>query len=270
MPDSWLTCVGGTALATTGPGGSYSAETVWKAGVFGSGGGFGYNTNGIPSAFPWWQAGVVNQANQASTNYRNFPDVAMVAADIFVAFNNGWFSNDISGTSVATPLWAGFTALVNQQAAAHRYPPVGFLNTALYEIGLGPNYTKCFHDITNGNNYNQWSTNQFKAVQGYDLCTGWGSPTGTNLINELIKVSDSAVSCGQLSNGGFSFNIGFGAAVPTQSAYVYESGTMATNSGDWSQVWTVPLTNGFHDYTDTNVGSSVAQRYYRVECGTNC
>ena len=270
MPDSWLTDVGGTDLTTTGPGGSYSAETVWNQGDYGSGGGFGYNTNGIPSAFPWWQAGVVNQANQASTNYRNFPDVAMVASGAFCIHDNGQIESNIDGTSVATPLWAGFTALVNQQAAANRYPSVGFLNPALYEIGLGPNYTLCFHDITNGNNFNQWSTNQFRAVQGYDLCTGWGTPTGTNLINELIKASDSAVSCGQLNDSDFSFNIGFGAAVPAQSAYIYETANVATNPAGWSQVLTFQPTNGYRSFTDTTVGTNVTQRYYRVECGTNC
>ena len=39
------------------------------------------------------------------------------------------------GTSLAAPLWAGFMALVNQQAAANGQPPIGFVNPALYAIG---------------------------------------------------------------------------------------------------------------------------------------
>ena len=82
----------------------------------------------------------------------------------------------MGGTSCAAPLWAAFTALVNQQAAAASQPPVGFLNPALYAIGKGANYTTCFHDITTGNNTWSGSPNLFFAVPGYDLCTGWGTP----------------------------------------------------------------------------------------------
>ena len=42
-----------------------------------------------------------------------------------------------------------------------------------------------FHDITAGNNTNEYSPTNFFAVPGYDLCTGWGTPAGTNLINAL-------------------------------------------------------------------------------------
>jgi hypothetical protein len=47
-------------------------------------------------------------------------------------------------------------------------------------------YTNCFHDITVGNNTNLNSDNLFFAAPGYDLCTGWGSPTGQNLIDALV------------------------------------------------------------------------------------
>ena len=87
------------------------------------------------------------------------------------------------GTSCAAPLWAGFTALVNQQAAAAGQATVGFLNPALYAIGKGASYTSNFHDITTGNNFSSSSPSKFSAVAGYDLCTGWGTPNGTNLIN---------------------------------------------------------------------------------------
>ena len=42
-------------------------------------------------------------------------------------------------------------AAANQQAHDYRFPPLGFLNPALYSIGQGPNYGLCFHDITTGN-----------------------------------------------------------------------------------------------------------------------
>ena len=65
-----------------------------------------------------------------------------------------------AGTSLATPLWAGFMALVNQQAAANGQPPVGFANPALYAIGKSTNYHSCFHDITTGNNFTAAQSNQ--------------------------------------------------------------------------------------------------------------
>ena len=66
---------------------------------------------------PWWQAGVDMTANLGSTTMRNVPDVALTADNVFVDYNNG-SSGGFGGTSCAAPLWAGFTALVNQQSVA--------------------------------------------------------------------------------------------------------------------------------------------------------
>jgi uncharacterized repeat protein (TIGR01451 family) len=183
-----VTEVGGTMLSTTGPGGSYTSETVWNWGVE-----FGSSENGVGSSggistyysIPPWQQGVSMASNQGSTTKRNVPDVALTADHVFVAYGNG-STNWFSGTSCAAPLWAGFTALVNQQGTANGKPPVGFLNPAIYTIGTGTSYTVCFHDVTTGNNEWTGSPDQFSAVTGYDLCTGWGSPNGTNLINALV------------------------------------------------------------------------------------
>jgi uncharacterized repeat protein (TIGR03803 family) len=103
----------------------------------------------------------------------------------FVIVADGSTSTGWGGTSFATPLWAGFTALVNQEAAANGQPPVGFLNPALYALGQSADYTNDFHDITVGNNATPTSGGLFCAVPGYDLCTGWGSPKGSNLIYAL-------------------------------------------------------------------------------------
>jgi hypothetical protein len=112
------------------------------------------------------------------------PDVAMCSYNVAVVVDNGQ-AESFYGTSVATPLWAGFTALVNQQAARYGNGPVGFLNPALYAIGASAGYATNFHDIISGNNTNSGSPNAYFAVAGYDLCTGWGTPNGSNLINTL-------------------------------------------------------------------------------------
>lgn len=167
----YITIVGGTTLSTTGPGGSWVSEGAWS----GSGGGISPNY-----AIPNWQQGI----NGGSTTMRNIPDVAMVADQIQVVLGN-LPGPGFTGTSAAAPLWAGFTALANQNALADGKAPIGFLNPALYAIGKWSGYLSFFHDITSGNNYNTCSPTAFPAATGYDLCTGWGSPT-PNLINGLL------------------------------------------------------------------------------------
>jgi hypothetical protein len=174
-----ITQVGGTTL-TTGVGGVYSSEVVWNWNN-GSGSSGGVSTH---YQIPGYQVGVSMAANQGSTTMRNVPDVALTGDNVYVIYGNG-SSETVGGTSCAAPLWAGFTALVNQQAAQSGQPPVGFLNPALYAIGDSANYTTCFHDITTGNNFSSSSPSQFSAVSGFDLCSGWGTPNGTNLINAL-------------------------------------------------------------------------------------
>ncbi len=180
--------VGGTTLTTTGPLGSYVSETVWNWDVeidpilydgVGSSG-------GISTYYPIppWQQGVSMANNQGSTTMRNVPDVALTADNVYVRADEE-DQDGVGGTSCAAPLWAGFTALVNQQSLAGVHTTVGFLNPALYAIGKGSNYALCFNDITTGNNEWSESPNQFSAVPGYDLCTGWGTPNGTNMINTL-------------------------------------------------------------------------------------
>ncbi|HYV30310.1 MAG TPA: S53 family peptidase [Candidatus Binatia bacterium] len=179
--DPWVTVVGGTALTTGSADGSWLSEATWPA----SGGG-----TSTSYAIPIWQQGVSMAANQGSTAMRNIPDVACLGDDaIWVIVNNGE-QGVVGGTSAAAPLWAGFTALVNQQAAASGQPPVGFVNPAIYAIAQGPDYLSVFHDITTGNNTNDSSPNKFFAVAGYDLCTGWGTPTGSNLIQALLAPAD--------------------------------------------------------------------------------
>ena len=178
--DTNITIVGGTTLTTSGPGGSWVSEAVWNwdYGV-GSSGGISPDVS-IPS----WQKGINMGTNQGSTTHRNLPDVALTADNIWVVYDNG-VGASLGGTSCATPLWAAFTALVNEQAAVNGKSPVGFLNPALYALGKGASYNFYFHDIIAGNNSNSFSSDRFSAVPGYDLCTGWGTPNGEALITAL-------------------------------------------------------------------------------------
>jgi hypothetical protein len=228
--DPNLTSVGGTTLTTSGPGGSWVSETVWNWGVeYGSsengvGGSGGISTtNPIPS----WQAGVSMVANHGSATLRNLPDVALTADNVYVIYGNG-DKGDFGGTSCATPLWAAFIALVNERAVAYGHPTVGFINPAVYAIGQSTNYNNCFHDITTGNNEWSESPTNFQAVTGYDLCTGWGTPMGSNLLNQLAPLDALQISPGGglVSGGGVG-----GPLTPSSESY------MLTNGGNAALKW---------------------------------
>ncbi len=185
---AYLTSVGGTTLRMQGAGASYTSETVWNWDVrYGSVYDGVGSSGGISTYYsiPSWQTNINMARPQGSTTFRNFPDVALTADDVLVIADGGLEYIGVGGTSCATPLWAGFTALVNQLAASGGRASVGFINPALYAIATGPNYANCFHDITTSNNKWSGSPNLFNATNGYDLCTGLGTPNGTNLIFAL-------------------------------------------------------------------------------------
>jgi uncharacterized membrane protein len=182
--DAYVTAVGGTHLTTNGAGGTWASESAWNSSGGGSGGGISLDGISIPS----WQAGVASLSNAGSPTLRNVPDVAMEGDfDNYVCVGGGCFEN-FAGTSFAAPRWAGFMALVNQQAVEAGNAPlggIGFLNPAIYPIGEDSSYGNDFHDITQGNNDTGNQPVWFSAVTGYDLVTGWGSANGQDLIDTL-------------------------------------------------------------------------------------
>ncbi len=175
----YITQVGGTTLTTSGPGGSWVSEKVWNWGN-GTGSGGGISTS---YAIPNWQTNINMTACQGSTTKRNTPDVALTADNVYVRADNQDYN--VGGTSCAAPLWAGFNSLINQLALQNGEPTVGFINPAVYALGSRGGYLLSFHDITTSNNEKSSSPTKFAAVPGYDLCTGWGTPTGSNLLYTL-------------------------------------------------------------------------------------
>jgi len=187
---AYVTAVGGTDLTTTGPGGDWATETYWSDGGRNYGGG-GWGTNvDIPS----WQTTAASTCNgekggDCNKTYRDVPDVAANANFTFYvcADQSGCTANEYGGTSFAAPMWAGYLALTNQQAAANGDPAPGFINPIIYPLNEG-NGDADFHDITSG------SDGTFTCVTGYNLCDGWGSPNGSLLINALAPSSGQAVA----------------------------------------------------------------------------
>jgi subtilase family serine protease len=174
MESQYVISVGGTDLVTKGPGEGWASETVWIDG------GGGISPDGVP--IPSWQQlpGVITTANEGSTTYRNGPDVSANSNFSFYvcADQTTCSANEYGGTSFAAPMWAGYLALANEQAAGNGSKPPGFINPTIYPLGLGSGYGTAFHDITVG-------TNGFPATKGYDLASGWGSPNTDGLINSL-------------------------------------------------------------------------------------
>ena len=173
--DPYITAVGGTDLTTTGPGGAWKSETGWNgsAGM--------PSKNGVPIPGYQKQKGVITQLNQGSKTLRNIPDVAAEANTNQYSCYDGSCSGGNGGTSYAAPQWAGYIAMANQQSLAGGGSTLGFLNPAIYKIGLGAAYDSDFHDIISGSN------GKYTAVTAFDLVTGWGSPNGASLINALTQ-----------------------------------------------------------------------------------
>jgi hypothetical protein len=227
-----ITHVGGTTLTMNGSGSSYASETVWNWGVeYGSANDGQGSSGGISSYYPipWWQTNVTDMASRGgSTTNRNIPDVALTADNVYVIAGGNQAVENVGGTSCASPLWAGFMALVNQQAAAGGGQSPGFINPAIYAIAAGSDYAACFHDVTTGNNTWSGSPSLFYAMNGYDLCTGLGTPNGVALINAL-----QADTMGVIATGSYSFSGPFGGPF-TPGSCTFELTNTTAVALDWS------------------------------------
>ncbi|HEY4415466.1 MAG TPA: immunoglobulin domain-containing protein, partial [Verrucomicrobiae bacterium] len=137
--------------------------------------------------------------------------------------------------SCAAPLWAGFSALINQQAAINGQSPVGFINPAIYELASESSYNTVFHDVTTGNNTSSSSPGAFYAVSGYDLCTGLGTPNGTNFINALLKPDALSVAT----------NYGFTAISSSGTPNISSQTFYVTNTGASSLTWSLINTSAW-------------------------
>jgi len=202
--DANVVSVGGTDLVTASAGGAWASETAWVD----SGGGI--SPDGI--AIPSWQTAAINSSNKGSTTLRNGPDVSANANFTFYvcADQTTCTANEYGGTSFAAPMWAGFIALVNQNLANNSKSPIGFINPTIYSQNANSStYSADFHDIKSG------TSGSFSAVTGFDLVTGWGSPTAA-LITALsgtiapgfgVSASPSTVSVAQTGAQGTTVTI---------------------------------------------------------------
>jgi subtilase family serine protease len=180
---------------------SYIPEVVWNDSSLGSlaAGGGGAS---LYFAKPSWQTGMGVPADFS----RDVPDVALAAsADhdpyLFCVQSycvNGYYSASnylavVGGTSVSSPEFAGFMALVVQKQGR-----VGVANNTLYALANSTYAANVFHDITSGNNDSPCTAGSTNCVAGipfgytagfgYDQASGLGSVDVGNLVNDWALV----------------------------------------------------------------------------------
>ena len=131
-------------------------------------------SNAFP--LPSWQkaASVPPSVNPGNRKGRGLPDLAG-DADPLTGYRVEVDGSNavVGGTSAVAPLVAGLIALLNQALTSS----VGYLNPDLYQnVAISPG---TFRDVTQGNN------GAYQARQGWDPCTGWGSPVGKAILSAL-------------------------------------------------------------------------------------
>ena len=139
---------------------------------------------GVSNLFdrPVWQDRITVDADG---DRRLTPDIAAVAdpeTGVKIVFGQQVFAG--GGTSLAAPVWAGMTAVMNQYLLANGGRLLGDFNPLIYEVAEGARLPG-FRDITLGGN----AVND--ALPGYDLVTGLGTPRIANLAAYLLALQKS-------------------------------------------------------------------------------
>lgn len=172
--------VGGTEVETAN--GRIMGEKVWNEKqelpvigpfLFRSGGGFSkelklpkYQKKAMPDKF-------------INLNKRGIPDVAANASTLpGILLLVGETEQISMGTSAAAPLWAALVARINQHLNSQGLSNCGFLNPYLYSDEV----SVTFNSVTKGN------IGAYEASEGWDPCTGLGTPNGEKLLLAIEKI----------------------------------------------------------------------------------
>lgn len=210
---------GATNLVLTGCGTTTCTGYGSEVGASISGGGYSGHFSE-----PSWQASTIG-----TKSGRGVPDVSMLGfSPSFWVYStlsdrcgrsgsttNSWFG--CAGTSLSTPLWAGFLAIMIQVRGGAQ---LGNMNPRLYQLASSLSYSTIFHDITSGSN------GVYSASTGWDPVTGWGSPQANNLALAFAAVLTTNVASG---SGSVSPNCPSGCP----EGYGAPISVSATASGGW-------------------------------------
>lgn len=238
----YITGVGGTTLSANS--GSYLSETTWWDGTYGGGGGIS----------TLWSLPYYQQGFGASTTNRNVPDVSLDSDPgsgyVVVVPSSGTSGTGafyaFGGTSAAAPLWAAFTALINQRRAANGLSSIGFVNPILYALASTSQYGSNFHDINNN------STNgYFQALTGYDNATGLGSFNGAVMMSTLASASSTAPSAPVLTGTAGDTLSALSWTQPT-GAWVYYIKRRLSTSASYTIISANNISSSYNDTGLTN------------------
>ncbi len=174
---AYVLSVGGTAFSADINGG-WPGETTWVYDPTGNGG----NPEGSGGGYaqlsprPVWQIGPGISGTQ-----RGYPDVAAEGDPNTGAYvcDDVNFCYQVGGTSLAAPLWAGMSTIMDQYLVAQGRPHLGFMPPTLYALFTTSQTYPAYHDITVGTN------GAYNAGPGWDAVTGIGSPDLWNLARDL-------------------------------------------------------------------------------------
>jgi kumamolisin len=170
-----VTGVGGTTL-TLSPTGTYLSEAAWYYPALGQGTGGGISSM---IARPSWQVGP-GLPQPTPSSGREVPDVAALADPVTGnAIIEGGSLAEGNGTSLATPVWAGFMALIDAYLRSVGDRPVGFANADLYYLASHSPPYRPFHLISSGGNALYYNG------AGYNPTTGLGSPDVWQLARDF-------------------------------------------------------------------------------------
>ncbi|ACU75263.1 Peptidase S53 propeptide [Catenulispora acidiphila DSM 44928] len=187
-----VTAVGGTTMS----GGGGAGLTTWNTSGGATGGGVStvWKQDAIGAAY---QAGHTGPGYAdacgapAGTTCRQVPDVAAHAGadglivEYYATGTAGSWAI-VGGTSLATQLWAGITALADSSDDCAATGPIGPLNPALYHAAADGSGS--FTDVTTGSNARPasgYTGALYTAGPGYDLTTGLGAPLTDGLVPDL-------------------------------------------------------------------------------------
>jgi len=124
--------------------------------------------------------GVMEMAEQygVNTNGRAFPDVSAMGVGYPVVCQGVAYL--VSGTSCASPTFAGIIALLNDHRLKNGKSTLGFLNPWLYSTDVSDVLVDVNYDYSTGCTAVGWS-----AAEGWDAVTGLGYPN-YGLLRDLL------------------------------------------------------------------------------------
>jgi hypothetical protein len=212
--DPWITTVGGTTIGDVS--GTSFDEVTWahpNTLRATTGGGISTVTDALGNLvfpLPTWQVGanVPPSINDGKTRGRGVPDIAGYANGYTIVLNGNIGGE--GGTSEAAPLYAALVAILNARLGFN----LGWINATIYNLAETTGFDifrDIDDDVSNSVSYTLPPPNPptiitspgYRAIKGWDACTGWGSLKATRFLGAIAGlpiVATAIADAGQFGN----------------------------------------------------------------------